>query len=461
MLSSSVILVLSPNCSTSSEPPRVSSLLRYDEELRSILSAITNVHLEADSPSWSQATLPVSYGGLGVRSAVQLSTSAFLASIAASSVLVGQILPSHLHVAPPPLIWLRKRLSGLRTMTTPSPASHHQNLLDSYKVMATSDALLDSNTYQRMMLSSSVILVLSPNCSTSSEPPRVSSLLRYDEELRSILSAITNVHLEADSPSWSQATLPVSYGGLGVRSAVQLSTSAFLASIAASSVLVGQILPSHLHVAPPPLIWLRKRLSGLRTMTTPSPASHHQNLLDSYKVMATSDALLDSNTYQRMMLSSSVILVLSLNCSTSSEPPRVSSLLRYDEELRSILSAITNVHLEADSPSWSQATLPVSYGGLGVRSAVQLSTSAFLASIAASSVLVGQILPSHLHVAPPPLIWLRKRLSGLRTMTTPSPASHHQNLLDSYKVMATSDALLEGAPDARSRARLLAAVSKE
>ena len=78
------------------------ALKAYDEELRSILSAITNIHLEADSPSWSQATLPVSYGGLGVRSAVQLSTSAFLASIAASSVLVGQILPSHLHVAPPP-----------------------------------------------------------------------------------------------------------------------------------------------------------------------------------------------------------------------------------------------------------------------------------------------------------------------------------------------------------------------
>ena len=93
------------------------ALKAYDEELRSILSAITNIHLEADSPSWSQATLPVSYDGLGVRSAVQLSTSAFLASIAASSVLVGQILPSHLHVAPPPLIWLRQRFYGLRTMT--------------------------------------------------------------------------------------------------------------------------------------------------------------------------------------------------------------------------------------------------------------------------------------------------------------------------------------------------------
>ena len=134
-----------------------------------------------------------------------------------------------------------------------------------------------------MLSSFSVILVLSPNCSTSSEHPRVSSLLRKRPTTRS------------SGPSWVLSLisiLPVTYGGLCVRSAVQLSTSAFLASIAASSVLVGQIVPFHLHVAPP-LIWLRQRLCGLRTMTNlpllPQPLIARS--WDSCKVMATSDAL--------------------------------------------------------------------------------------------------------------------------------------------------------------------------
>ena len=60
-----------------------SALKSYDDKLRAILCAITNVHLEANSPAWTQATLPVKFGGLGVRSAVQLSSSAVLASCTA------------------------------------------------------------------------------------------------------------------------------------------------------------------------------------------------------------------------------------------------------------------------------------------------------------------------------------------------------------------------------------------
>ena len=45
-------------------------------------------------------TLSVRQEGLGIRSAVQLAPSAFLASAAAPSVLVHQILPDHLHSNP-------------------------------------------------------------------------------------------------------------------------------------------------------------------------------------------------------------------------------------------------------------------------------------------------------------------------------------------------------------------------
>ena len=52
------------------------SLQRDDEILRGIVSDITNINL--DETIWTQASLPVNLGGLGIRSSVQLAPSAFL-----------------------------------------------------------------------------------------------------------------------------------------------------------------------------------------------------------------------------------------------------------------------------------------------------------------------------------------------------------------------------------------------
>ena len=76
-----------------------SELVTYDNVLRATTSSVTNTHLGEQDSSWIQATLPVKYGGLGIRSAVQLAPSAFLASAAASSNLVHQILPDRLRGA--------------------------------------------------------------------------------------------------------------------------------------------------------------------------------------------------------------------------------------------------------------------------------------------------------------------------------------------------------------------------
>ena len=73
-----------------------SNLALYDDRLRSIVGAITNIDFELNTRAWTQASLPVKYGGLGFRSVVQLALSAFLASAAASSDLAHHILPSHL-----------------------------------------------------------------------------------------------------------------------------------------------------------------------------------------------------------------------------------------------------------------------------------------------------------------------------------------------------------------------------
>ena len=70
------------------------SLQEYDNLLRSTVSSIVNIHFE--DPAWSQAILPVRSGGLGIRSAVQLAPSAFLASVTACSELITHILPPHL-----------------------------------------------------------------------------------------------------------------------------------------------------------------------------------------------------------------------------------------------------------------------------------------------------------------------------------------------------------------------------
>lgn len=65
---------------------------QFDELVRSTLETVTNVKL--DSRAWSQASLPVRWGGLGVRSAVDLSPSAFLSSRMAANALVQLLLPA-------------------------------------------------------------------------------------------------------------------------------------------------------------------------------------------------------------------------------------------------------------------------------------------------------------------------------------------------------------------------------
>ena len=72
-------------------------LLEYDKLLKSIVGRITNICFDVDNRVWDQATLPVKMGALGIRSAMQLAPSAFLASAAASYDLVLHIIPPHLH----------------------------------------------------------------------------------------------------------------------------------------------------------------------------------------------------------------------------------------------------------------------------------------------------------------------------------------------------------------------------
>ena len=81
-----------------------STLFTYDDVLKSIVSSITNIRFGVDDPAWLQASLPVRFGELGFRSAVQLAPSTFLVSAAASSNLVSPILPARLQSLPVPYL---------------------------------------------------------------------------------------------------------------------------------------------------------------------------------------------------------------------------------------------------------------------------------------------------------------------------------------------------------------------
>ena len=136
-------------------------------------------------------------------------------------------------------------------------------------------------------------------------------------------------------------------------------------------------------------------------------------------------------------------------------------LVAYDKEQRSILESIANVQL--DNRAWSQASLPVKDGGLGVRSTVDLAPSAYLSSTSATRDLVLQILPLRLRSVPVPFKSVAMSLWSAGTNMPPpvDTDAYLQKSWDRCKINKLSTDLLESAPDAASRARLLAVSAPE
>ena len=102
-------------------------------------------------------------------------------------------------------------------------------------------------------------------------------------------------------------------------------------------------------------------------------------------------------------------------------------------------------------------------GGLGIRSAVEVASSAYLASTAASVDLAHCIVPPHLLDIP---LSNQDDAKTLRSRDhNPLPpegvAQQHQKSWDNIRDSSITDALLETAPDSRARARLLASSARE
>ena len=69
------------------------AVVEYDNILRSIMSEVTNMAVVNDHRAWTQASLSVKLGGLGVCSAVEVAPPVYLALLLVTSGLIEAILP--------------------------------------------------------------------------------------------------------------------------------------------------------------------------------------------------------------------------------------------------------------------------------------------------------------------------------------------------------------------------------
>ena len=117
-------------------------------------------------------------------------------------------------------------------------------------------------------------------------------------------------------------------------------------------------------------------------------------------------------------------------------------LVSYDELVRSALTKTLNTDIT--NMGWLQASLPVRWGGLGVRSAVMLAPSAYLASAASTQGLVGSILPQHIQPTTHAsfTLALDQWVTASSTAPPTAPYSGRQRAWDDPCCRKASDALL-------------------
>ena len=146
-------------------------------------------------------------------------------------------------------------------------------------------------------------------------------------------------------------------------------------------------------------------------------------------------------------------LLFTLRCTFSGDHP-IPPLM--DAKMRELLSQILNVDLTDEQ--WDQATLPVKWGGIGIRKTVQVAPSAFLASAAGVVDLVSAILPAKSRQMASSSSDIA--LSTWKSFGGETPPglqeARIQKLWDGQIIKKVSEGLRDRAPDDYARARLLA-----
>ena len=133
-------------------------------------------------------------------------------------------------------------------------------------------------------------------------------------------------------------------------------------------------------------------------------------------------------------------------------------LVDYDLQLRSTLSSVLNIDLSEDR--WQQASLPVRWGGLGVRGAVMLAPSAYLASAASTTQLVSRLTEKCALLSEDPYVAkaLASWSAGVRPTATPplDSSAVRQRSWDDTRCDYIADMVSQQANSPAEKARLLA-----
>jgi len=130
-------------------------------------------------------------------------------------------------------------------------------------------------------------------------------------------------------------------------------------------------------------------------------------------------------------------------------------LIRYDNRLRVGLEQILNITLSENL--WSQATLPIKYGGLGIRRVPQLALPAFLASAAGTLSLQNAILGSENSPPYGPMEAMMAQWQTTTDLALPEPQQWaKQNIWDKPLLDRVVDELSNSLPSERDQARLKA-----
>ena len=139
-------------------------------------------------------------------------------------------------------------------------------------------------------------------------------------------------------------------------------------------------------------------------------------------------------------------------------------LSEYDLVIHNTLQSIMNVNLTDDA--WSQATLPVSSGGLGIRLANDLALPSFLSSTAGSAALCLELLPSRLHSssATEDSLYITASLQWQSRSGTTVPEQSMAGIQKAWDkdkplVAKKSELVLSAAQTQAGRARLIAAAA--
>ena len=132
-----------------------------------------------------------------------------------------------------------------------------------------------------------------------------------------------------------------------------------------------------------------------------------------------------------------------------------SSLAKFDDILRRAICSIVNVNIS--DAQWLQASLPVRFGGLGVRSVISLAPSAYLASAAGTSELQASILSDVVPGIDPHVTSAQALWSSLSKLHIPSGlVARIQKCWDDRITESVHCSLLESTSNGQDKARLLA-----